>query len=84
MVVFFLVLIFIVGPVFLIACAILGSGGNSGFHFDNYSGNDDYSSNDGYSNSSSNNSSFDGYKYTGDECYCECDDCFDDDDCEFC
>lgn len=69
----FLFLIFIVCPLFMIICAILGGGNTSGFssgsHYNGYT-----SSNSGNNGS---NSSWDGYKYS------KSDDCFDDDcDCD--
>lgn len=74
MVGFLLFLILVVYPIFLIVSAIIG-GGSSGSYFDSYH------KNEGYSNNSRSDSSWDGYKYSNDDCCCECDDCFDNDDC---
>lgn len=76
MVGFLLFLILVVYPIFLIVSAIIGGGGSSGPYFDSYH------KNEGCSNNSRSDSSRDGYKYSNDDCCCECDDCFDNDDCD--
>ena len=75
---FFLFLVLVAYPIFLIVGAIIGGGDSSGSNFDSYHKDDSYSTNSG------SDSSWDGYKYSNDDCYCECDDCFDNDDCDCC